>query len=44
MAALAAGWWTVRVFISSAFRDMQAEREWLRTHVVPVPEERFRRS
>lgn len=28
-------WKTVRVFISSTFRDMQAERDWLVKRVFP---------
>ena len=32
---MAAGWRTVRVFISSTFRDMQAERDHLIRFVFP---------
>jgi len=32
---MAAGWRTVRVFISSTFRDMQAERDYLVRFVFP---------
>ena len=39
----AAGQWSARpVFITSTFRDMQAERDYLRTHVFPALEERLR--
>jgi hypothetical protein len=35
--------WRVRpVFLTSTFRDMHAERDWLRVHVFPVLEERLR--
>ena len=35
--------WSARpVFITSTFRDMQAERDHLRDHVFPVLEERLR--
>jgi nephrocystin-3 len=33
---MAAIWRTVRVFISSTFRDMQAERDWLVKRVFPA--------
>lgn len=33
---MAATWKTVRVFISSTFRDMQAERDWLVKRVFPA--------
>src|ERR1017187_2832537 len=32
---MSAGWRTVRVFISSTFRDMQSERDWLVRFVFP---------
>jgi len=35
------GWQTRPVFVTSTFRDMHAERDWLRTHVIPVLEERL---
>jgi tetratricopeptide (TPR) repeat protein len=35
-------WQTRSVFISSTFLDMQAERDYLRTHVFPELEERLR--
>lgn len=35
-------WRSRPVFITSTFRDMHAERDWLRTHVFPVLEERLR--
>ncbi|MEX2214310.1 MAG: DUF4062 domain-containing protein, partial [Phycisphaeraceae bacterium] len=35
-------WKSRPVFITSTFRDMQAERDWLRAHVFPVLEERLR--
>ena len=42
-AAAAAGIWRSRpVFITSTFRDFQAERDWLRTRVFPELEERLR--
>src|SRR2546427_12008060 len=34
-------WQTVRVFISSTFRDMHAERDWLVKRVFPVLRERL---
>lgn len=35
--------WKARpIFITSTFRDMHAERDYLRTHVFPVLEERLR--
>lgn len=41
--AVAAGLWRARpIFISSTFRDMHAERDWLRDHVFPELEERLR--
>jgi len=44
VAAMAAGWRTVRVFISSTFRDMQAERDILVRFVLPqLREELLRR-
>jgi len=37
------GAWCARpVFISSTFRDMHAERDYLRSHVFPRLEEEFR--
>ncbi len=40
-----ASWKTVRVFISSTFRDMQAERDWLVRFVFPkLREESLARS
>ena len=33
---MSATWKTVRVFISSTFRDMQAERDWLVKRVFPA--------
>ena len=37
------GPWRARpIFISSTFRDMHAERDWLRNHVFPELEERLR--
>lgn len=41
---MAAGalWHTRPIFITSTFRDMQAERDWLRLRVFPVLEERLR--
>lgn len=38
-----AGWQTRPVFVSSTFRDMQSERDWLRERVFPELEERLRR-
>lgn len=35
-------WRSRPVFITSTFRDMHAERDWLRVHVFPVLEERLR--
>ncbi len=35
------GWKTVRVFISSTFRDMQAERDWLVKRVFPELRQRL---
>ncbi len=35
-------WRTRPVFVSSTFRDMHAERDWLRNHVFPILEERLR--
>jgi hypothetical protein len=36
------GAWLARpVFVTSTFRDLQAERGWLRDHVFPVLEERL---
>src|ERR1700722_7879029 len=38
------GAWRARpVFVSSTFRDMQAERDWLRSHVFDRIEEELRR-
>ena len=34
-------WQTVRVFVSSTFRDMHAERDWLVKRVFPVLRERL---
>jgi tetratricopeptide (TPR) repeat protein len=38
----AAGWQSRPVFITSTFRDMHAERDWLRERVLPELEERLR--
>jgi len=38
---MAAAWKTVRVFISSTFRDMHAERDWLVKRVFPALRERL---
>lgn len=38
---MAAGWKTVRVFISSTFSDMHAERDWLVKRVFPQLRERL---
>jgi len=38
---MAATWKTVRVFISSTFRDMHAERDWLVKRVFPALRERL---
>ena len=35
-------WHTRPIFITSTFRDMQAERDWLRDRVFPELEERLR--
>jgi len=35
-------WRSVPVYICSTLLDMQAERDWLRAHVIPVLEERLR--
>jgi hypothetical protein len=40
--AEAAIWRSRPVFITSTFRDMHAERDWLRTRVFPELEERLR--
>jgi hypothetical protein len=40
--ATSAVWRARAVFVSSTFRDMQAERGWLRDHVIPVLAERLR--
>ncbi|MBU0609305.1 MAG: DUF4062 domain-containing protein, partial [Armatimonadetes bacterium] len=40
--ATSAVWRARPVFVSSTFRDMQAERGWLRDHVIPVLAERLR--
>jgi hypothetical protein len=37
-------WKSRPVFISSTFRDMQAERDWLKRHVFPESAERLRQS
>ncbi len=37
-----AGWQTRPVFVSSTFRDMQSERDWLRERVFSELEERLR--
>ena len=37
-----ATWRSRPVFITSTFRDMQAERDWLHNHVFPALEERLR--
>jgi len=34
-------WRTVRIFISSTFRDMHSERDWLVKRVFPTLRERF---
>ncbi|MBM3791808.1 MAG: DUF4062 domain-containing protein, partial [Acidobacteria bacterium] len=39
---MASAWRTRPVFISSTFRDMHAERDWLRHHVFPRLEEKLR--
>src|SRR5439155_26494131 len=36
-------WRTRPIFISSTFRDMHAERDWLRNHVFPRLEEELRK-
>ncbi|HUT18220.1 MAG TPA: hypothetical protein VM366_03595 [Anaerolineae bacterium] len=38
-----ARWQTRPVFVSSTFRDMQSERDWLRDRVIPELEERLRK-
>jgi telomerase protein component 1 len=38
---MASTWKTVRVFISSTFRDMHAERDWLVKRVFPALRERL---
>src|SRR3954452_10618994 len=38
---MATTWRTVRVFISSTFRDMHAERDWLVKRVFPALRERL---
>jgi nephrocystin-3 len=38
---MSAAWKTVRVFISSTFRDMHAERAWLVRRVFPTLRERL---
>jgi WD40 repeat protein len=38
---MSANWKTVRVFISSTFRDMQAERDWLVKRVFPALRQRL---
>ena len=38
---MASTWQTVRVFISSTFRDMHAERDWLVKRVFPALRERL---
>ena len=40
--ASTAGWRSRPVFITSTFRDMHAERDWLRNLVLPALEERLR--
>jgi len=35
-------WQSRPVFLTSTFRDMHPERDWLRNHVLPVLEERLR--
>jgi tetratricopeptide (TPR) repeat protein len=40
-AGMQASWQTVRVFISSTFRDMHAERDWLVKRVFPALRERL---
>ncbi len=37
-----ASWQTRPVFVSSTFRDMQSERDWLRERIIPELEERLR--
>ncbi len=38
---MASDWRTVRVFISSTFRDMHSERDWLVKRVFPALRERL---
>lgn len=38
----AVGWQSRPVFITSTFRDMHAERDWLRERIIPALEERLR--
>src|SRR4051812_18068696 len=38
---MSSAWRTVRVFISSTFRDMHAERDWLVKRVFPALRERL---
>ena len=35
------GWTTAKIFISSTFRDMQAERDWLVRFIFPRVRERL---
>jgi hypothetical protein len=37
-------WHTRPIFVTSTFRDMHAERDWLREHVLPALEERLQRA
>jgi|GEM_PF-797093 len=37
-----AAWMPLPIFVTSTFRDMQAERDWLHTHVFPALVERLR--
>jgi hypothetical protein len=37
-------WQTRPVFVTSTFRDMQAERDWFRDHVIQALEERLQRA
>ena len=40
---MSAKWKTVRVFISSTFRDMHADRDWLVKRVFPALRERLQK-
>jgi len=41
---MSANWKTVRVFISSTFRDMQSERDWLVRFVFPKLRQELRQQ